>query len=242
MSKKDFFDWQIERVDPKMTPWFGKKSVIEHQLRYQLAVKLVRNKIAIDLGCGVGYGTLLLAKGGARKVYGIDISFNAISQAKNRYYHKNIAYEVKDAMNTKLPSHIADIVVAFEIIEHVKNHKKFLGEVARLLKPNGTLILSTPNNEASFGDNPYHLKEFTLQELISILSSFTRLQMYGQHKVDRRVIICYKAIGSFIKVPFLRMLLRFRPWEKTTIEPIQSSSNYAYLYYIVQCQKSTEKE
>ena len=138
--KKTSQAWQLERVDPKQTPWFGKKTLLEHTLRYNFARRFVKNRVVIDLGCGVGYGTFALAKSGARKVYGIDISNSAIKYAKAHYRNKNITYKVKDVLNTKLSSHIADIVIAFEVIEHVKDPKKFLHEATRLLKSDGVFI------------------------------------------------------------------------------------------------------
>ena len=235
--KPDYLDWQIERIDPKHSPFFGKKAVLEHQLRYNFAKRFVKNRVVIDLGCGVGYGTVALAKARARKVYGIDINKDAIEYAKAQYCHKNITYSVKDALNTKLPSRIADVVIAFEVIEHAKNPKKFLQEAARLLKPDGIFIMSTPNSEASFGNNPYHIKEFTLQELTKILSTFKILHFYGQHKVNKRIIKLYKTIANRVGIPLVRQLLRFRPWESPTIEPIRSSLNHTYLYFIAVCKK-----
>lgn len=237
MSTNDCLDWQIERIDPKHTPWYGKKAVLEHKLRYDFTKRFVKNKIVIDLGCGVGYGAFELAKSGARKVYGIDISSNTIEYAKAHYSDESITYEAKDALNTKLPSGIADVVTAFEVIEHVMDHKKFLQEALRLLRPNGIFIMSTPNSDASFGDNPYHIKEFAFQELRKILSIFKTLQFYGQHKVSKAIIKIYKAIARRLVIPSVHQLLRFRPWEPLTIEPIKSPLKHTYLYFVVICKK-----
>ena len=211
--------------------------MLEHRFRYNFAKRFVKNRVVIDLGCGVGYGTFMLAKARAKKVYGIDIDNDAIEYAKANYCDKNITYNVRDALKSKFPSRVADIIIAFEVIEHVKNPKKFLEEATRLLKPNGIFIMSTPNSEASFGDNPYHIKEFTLQELTKILSIFKTLQFYGQHKGNKTIIKIYKTIANRVRIPFVRQLLRFRPWESPTIEPMQSSLNHTYLYFIVVCER-----
>ena len=237
MLKRDYLDWQIERIDPKHTPWFGKKAIIEHRLRYNLAKGFVKNRIVVDLGCGVGYGTYELAVSGAKKVYGIDISSSVIKYAKAHYSHKNITYNTSDALDTKLSSDFFDIVIAFEVIEHVKDYKKFLQEVSRLLKPNGIFIISTPNSEASFGDNPYHIKEFAFQKLTKALSIFKILNFYGQHRTNKTILKLYKIIANCVKIPFVRQLLRFRPWESPAIEHMQSSLNHTYLYFIVVCEK-----
>lgn len=236
-QQSNFLDWQIERIDPKHTPWFGKKAIIEHRLRYNLAKGFIKNRVVIDLGCGVGYGTYELAKGGARKLYGIDIDNYAIRYAKEYYGHKNITYNVENALNTKLSSRTADVVIAFEVIEHMKNPKKFLHEVSRLLKPNGIFIMSTPNRAASFGDNPYHIKEFTFQELTKALSIFKILHFYGQHRTSKIIFKIYKTIANRVRIPFVRQLLRFRPWESPRIKSMQSSLNHTYLYFVVVCEK-----
>lgn len=236
-TKEHSLTCQIERVDPKHTPWFRKKTVLEHQLRYNFAQKFVNKKIVVDLGCGVGYGSFMLADAGARKVYGVDTDKNAISHAKNHYYHKNITYIVKDAIYTKLVSSVADVIVAFEIIEHIRNPKRFIQEVLRLLKPNGIFVLSTPNSQTSFGDNPYHIKEFTFKELKKLLSTFSRLQFFGQRKVNKKIINIYKSLAQQIKIPLVRLLLHFRPWENPKITAILSSHDY--LYFVVVCKKSS---
>lgn len=231
------FSLQIERIDPKHTPWFGKKTVLEHELRYNFAQKFVNKKIVVDLGCGIGYGSFMLAAAGAIKVYGIDTDKNAINHAKNYYHHKNITYIVKDAMYTNLASSMVDIVVAFEIIEHLRAPKKFIQEVVRILKPNGIFILSTPNSEVSFGDNPYHIKEFTFQELKKLLSTFLMPKFFGQRKVNKKIINIYKGFAHQIKIPFIRMFLHFRPWENPKIASI--SDSHDYLYFVVVCKKSS---
>jgi 2-polyprenyl-3-methyl-5-hydroxy-6-metoxy-1,4-benzoquinol methylase len=76
-----------------------------------------------------------------------------------------------------------DAVVSLETIEHLMDPGGFATELARILRPNGRLLLSTPNAEGGLDPNPYHLKEFTLDQLLTLLEGarFRILQVRGQH-------------------------------------------------------------
>lgn len=236
-NSKDEHDFHMERLDPKDSPWYGKKLIQEHTLRYTFARAFVKNKVVVDLGCGTGYGTQILALNNSRKIYGVDSNAHAIEYAQKHYSHKKIIYKHQDGENTKLPSSVADVVVAFEIIEHVENPKKFLKEASRLLKPGGTLFLSTPNNETSYGDNPYHVKEYSIQELKKMVSEFPDVTWYGQRRVNRIIISLYKKLAAIVNIPVFRIFLRFRPWENPKIEPLKNSNDYTYHYIVAVCKK-----
>lgn len=211
--------------------------MLEHTERYRFAGKFVKDKTVIELGCGTGYGSMMLAGAGAKKVYAIDISSDAIAYAKKHFGHKNIEYHVASAESTSIPDQTADILVSFETIEHLSHPEVFLSEVRRLLKRGGTFILSTPNRETSFGDNKYHIQEFTLQELDSLLQNFSAKKYFGQRKVSYRLVMLYKKIAPFLLFSQFRILLKFRPWENYTIKPVRKSAHFPYLYMLVVCQK-----
>ncbi len=211
--------------------------MLEHTERYRFAGKYVKGKQVIELGCGTGYGSSILAQAGAKKVIALDISADAISYAKKHFPHKNVEYTVGSAEKTALLQKSADVVISFETIEHLANPDKFIAEAIRLLKDNGTCIISTPNAQTSFGDNPYHLKEFTAQELDILLTKFSNRKYFGQRRVTYPLVMLYKKLLPFIPFSGIRMLLRFRPWENYTIKPIRRSLKIPYLYLVVVCQK-----
>lgn len=235
--KKPRDDWQIERLDPRSSPWYGRKLILEHTERYRFAGKQVKQKTVVELGCGTGYGSTILAQAGAKKVIALDISAEAIAYAKKHFADKRIDYVISRAEKTGLEDNFADIVVSFETIEHLKEPAQFVAEALRILKPGGSLILSTPNRETSFGDNPYHLQEFTVGELDSLLSAFTTKKFFGQRRVTYKLVMFYKKIFRFIPFSGARLLLRFRPWEPYTIRSIRKTSTIPYLYLLAVCQK-----
>ena len=140
--------------------------------RYNWAIKRLNQHKArkiLDVGCGLGYGTQLIANRGLN-VLGIDKSETAISTCKNRY--SSIAKFLSVTIDN-LQDNIFDCIIAFEIIEHMAEAEQimFLRHCAALLKPKGILLLSTPNVKYSKNRNPHHLKEFNYKELGTLFNN-----------------------------------------------------------------------
>ena len=158
----------------------------EHIHRYLFAVPHTRRKKVLDLACGEGYGSALLATS-ASEVVGMDIAPDAIAHAKAAYKSKNLSFKV-GAMECIPLDDLFDVIVCFEAIEHILNQDLLCKEVKRLLKPNGIFIVSTPNkwvySENGKTQNSYHLKELDLMELQTLLATYFQHQIiYGQKTV-----------------------------------------------------------
>lgn len=141
----------------------------EHLVRYEFAVPRMKDADVIDLGCGCGYGAKLLATQGARSVVGVDLSVEAVEYAKKHYQEPNLAFQVMDVTALDYPDNYFTGAVCFEVLEHVQNYVALLKETVRVLKPGGTLILSTPNKEIWSPKrdqpiNPWHTREFNRDE------------------------------------------------------------------------------
>ncbi|MCF7820371.1 MAG: class I SAM-dependent methyltransferase [Candidatus Pacebacteria bacterium] len=162
----------------------------EHLLRYELARQFSDNKIILDLACGSGYGSNILAEK-AKQVIGVDIDSEAIKEARTKYLHSNLSFEVVSALRLGLDSNSVDLIVSLETVEHFeqKDQIKFLQELKRVLKPDGLLIMSTPNSLASKHRNPWHLKELNEKEFISLLiQEFKHIQVLYQGTAMASVI------------------------------------------------------
>ena len=159
-----------ERMIPKINE--GEVVWAEHYARYIFSSLFIKGKMVLDIACGSGYGSLYLAEKGAGKVFGIDNSKETIRYAKQTYPHPKVEYSIGDVRDLKLPDNSIDVVVSFETIEHVPDHKEFLSEAKRVLKKNGLLIISTPNKNVYSPGNPFHAKEFTLKEFKTTLEEF----------------------------------------------------------------------
>jgi ubiquinone biosynthesis O-methyltransferase len=149
----------------------------DHIERYKFATKFVNGKKVLDIACGVGYGSRILAEAGASRVEGVDISEDVIHYAKYNYQMHKISFQKGDISNYK-NDNIYDVIVCFETIEHVLDFRKALSNLYSLLKNSGLLLISSPNRlitsplTASMNDRPsneFHIREFTIKELESLL-------------------------------------------------------------------------
>jgi SAM-dependent methyltransferase len=149
----------------------------EHRARYLFAARLGGRKRILDLGCGTGYGTAELAAS-ARCVVGVDRSAEAIAYANGHYHRRNTRFVISTAEDLPLANAAFDLVVAFELIEHLPECEALLGEVKRVLAPKGQFIVSTPNrafyaeSRRLSGPNPYHAHEFDFAEFRKALASY----------------------------------------------------------------------
>lgn len=158
----------------------------EHLQRYHSILELVRGKAVLDAGSGEGYGAHLLAAT-SKCVFGIDASAEAVRHASLRYLQPNLSFLA--GLIEALPFHNGafDVVVAFEVIEHVAEDLQtaFLHEARRVLRPDGILVISTPNKavytDAAHQRNPFHKREFHIGEFEGFLKEvFPRVALFGQ--------------------------------------------------------------
>ncbi len=161
-----------ERVVPGQT---GPDLMNEHLARYCFAEALVGQKCVLDAGCGLAYGSARLARR-AQDVLALDNAFDPLLQVRAQYEPEGVRFVQGDVTSLPFPSGSFDIVVAFEVIEHLENWRGFLAEIERVLAPAGQLIVSTPNRlyyaETRSEPNLYHVHEFDYQEFQSELRKF----------------------------------------------------------------------
>lgn len=147
--------------------WFRR-----HQVVYQRLVPRCAGREVLEAGCGEGYGADLIA-GLARRVVAVDYDAAAVAHVRGRYPR----VEVMRANLARLPLQDAsmDVVVNFQVIEHLWDQAQFLRECARVLRPAGLLMVSTPNR-ITFSPgrdtplNPFHTRELTAAELAALLT------------------------------------------------------------------------
>ena len=149
----------------------------EHLNRYFFVIQQVdlKGKTVVDLASGEGYGSEILSRV-ADKVIGIDISIEAVEHAKRNYKRENLQFVEGDACNIPLKDNFADVFVSFETIEHHDRHSEMLAEIKRVLKPDGVLIISSPDKKY-YTDIPgykniYHVKELYYEEFKHLISDF----------------------------------------------------------------------
>lgn len=186
----------------------------------------------LDIACGSGYGSYFLLKQGAKKVIGIDNDRTTIKRAKGQFHAKNLRFICADAALIPLTDQSVDTIVSLETIEHLAHPDIFIRELIRILKKEGVLIISTPNKNTSYGDNPFHIREYTFQEFTEFLTPFASVSYHGQRRVNKVIISLYKWLFSNIPYRLVRFFLRFRPWENLQITPIANENDTSFLYFL----------
>jgi SAM-dependent methyltransferase len=161
-----------ERLAPETPEWDLFEA--EHRQRYEFFASKCRGLRVLDVACGVGYGTRLLAEHGAASVTGVDISPEAIAIARTRFAHQSVEYVQGDATNLAPLGKTFDAAVSFETIEHLADPAALIRAVHRVIAPGGFFACSTPNRNFAHkgGPNPYHLCEWSHAEF---------LEAFGRH-------------------------------------------------------------
>jgi len=128
-----------------------------HIATYQFALKYVTGKRVLDYGCGSGYGSYLLSSI-ADNVTAVDISDEAINFAQNSYTGNNLVFNTL----SELSDEKYDVITSFQVIEHVPDEKEYIKRLKGLLKPEGYLLISTPDK----------LKEYNVHDLRNLLQNY----------------------------------------------------------------------
>lgn len=135
---------------------------------YHRALPDVAGRVVVDAGTNEGAGAALFARHAAR-VVAFDLSEEGIAAAKARYARPNLEFHVHDAARPfPIADGGADVVFSSEVIEHVRDGRAFLAAAARALKPDGILLLKTPNeafNRLENRLNPHHVNTYTHKRL-----------------------------------------------------------------------------
>jgi SAM-dependent methyltransferase len=202
-----------------------------HRKRYEFALPFCARKEVLDAGCGVGYGSALLGES-ARRVVGVDNEPEAIEYARRRYGGPNVEFVVGDLLALDLPDASFDVVCSFETIEHLPDRERYLGEMRRVLRGDGTFLLSTPRAESTTERplNPHHAVELSQGDLEALLRrSFEIVELYGQQRIQtgrHRLLQRADILGLRKRLPFLRpawRLLGTRPMAEVRSQEIAIS-------------------
>lgn len=138
---------------------------------YEFARDYIRDKDTADIGCADGYGTTYQADY-TKSTIGVDYSEVTIEEAKKKHAAKtNLSFKSGKVPPIPLEDNSKDVVTAFQFIEHIEDRLGFIKDVHRVLKPGGVFICTTPNIKMSIARNPFHVHEYTFDEMKKEISS-----------------------------------------------------------------------
>jgi SAM-dependent methyltransferase len=180
---------------------------LEHWHRYLLARTFAAGKTVLDIACGEGYGSALLAQSSS-VVIGVDVSAEAIAHATRQYTGRTLDFRVGSCAAIPVEDASIDLVVSFETIEHHDQHAEMFREIKRVLKPDGLLIMSSPERPefnkfisdfAGEINNPFHVKELDRNEFETLVeANFANVAVFGQRVVFGSAIIQEDAAPGFV--------------------------------------------
>ena len=162
----------LERLVPELLAPdddLGRTTLGLHVARYEFAARWVHGRTVLDLACGSGYGSALLAQRGAAHVVGVDLSPDAIAYARATYGRPNVEFVVAGAYEFIPPSRF-DVAVTLETIEHLPDPRRFVRRLATLVVEGGMIVGSAPTTLSS-DVNPFHLHDLGTDELRDIFRS-----------------------------------------------------------------------
>lgn len=188
----------LERIYPNnihIDDIASQSSLNLHLERYNFASKHLNGNSILDIACGCGYGTAMMAETHPDKQFiGVDIDPEAINYAMQHYPLANLNYICSSAEEFS-PICLFDTVISLETIEHLANPKKFIETTAqKLLKPGGHIIASVPITPTKDG-NPHHLHDFTKNSFLTMFKnikcnqteSFEQVQHWFSKKPKHKV-------------------------------------------------------
>lgn len=144
---------------------------------YYLAEEYVNGDL-LEIGCGEGRGISLL-KDKCTSYTAIDKIAAVLDKLKQEHAGVTFIQDNIPPMH-KVEDNLYDVIISFQVIEHIKDDKLFLEEIFRALKPGGKALLTTPNIKKTLTRNPWHIREYTADQLEKLAGSiFSKVEMKG---------------------------------------------------------------
>ncbi|MBT2757151.1 class I SAM-dependent methyltransferase [Mesobacillus foraminis] len=162
--------------------------LLEHLARYYFAMHYAKGRI-LDFACGTGYGSKLIARSckETAEIVAVDIDASAIEYALKKHYHPKVKYVKSDATDTEIANRLGlfDVIISFETLEHVNDETAYLQNIFQMLKPGGTLIISTPfgAGRGKPTKEPFHIHQLTEEEFLTLFNHYSEVDFYYQKSV-----------------------------------------------------------
>jgi 2-polyprenyl-3-methyl-5-hydroxy-6-metoxy-1,4-benzoquinol methylase len=168
----------------------------------------------LEIGCGEGRGLDLLAPDSDEytaldKIQEI-IDQLQVSYPKIKFIQGNIP------PMSMLESDTYDVVISFQVIEHINDDNSYLQEIHRVLKPGGKAIITTPNIKKTLSRNPWHIREYTAEQLTnlakSIFQTVTMKGITGNKKVMEYHEMNRKSVNKIMRFDIFNLQYNLPAW------------------------------
>lgn len=210
----------------------------EHIERYIWVSNFVNNNYVLDIACGVGKGSYILAeKGKAKKILGCDLDEETIQYASIKNKHPLIKFEVANAETIENDNKFQTII-SFETIEHLKNPRKFLASVKNLLEKDGYFFVSTPVSKKEINNNPsntYHEIEWGFLTFQNLVKEYFEIENIYIQLYQKRDNILQKILKKLLKINQSKILNNMTPFLWSNKPSLKRQINNNGGYQILQC-------
>lgn len=168
-------------------------------------------KDVLELGCGTGYGIKVLSET-TNTYVAVDKKKPAVNLTASNVYYRQC--HLPDLQT--IPDESFDTIICFQVIEHIEEDGLLLAEIKRILRPNGTAFITTPNRSTTLVRNPFHVREYTAGEFSQKLSAhFTQFEVmgvYGNEKVIAYYEANKKAVAKILSLDRWDLINRMPAW------------------------------
>jgi|GEM_PF-3336279 len=231
---------QLERWIPGIA---DKATHLSHINRYEWVSSFIEGATVLDLACGSGHGSALLAGiGKAQRVLGGDINTEAISYCLAKHYDlPNLSFQNLDCESfSKGLEESIEALVSFETVEHLRNPDEFFKEARKVLSPGASLFISTPISKKRIDHNPsnrYHRIEWSCNEFIRLVQSHgfrVEIVMVQPFRTKLRKGLLGLFGRVIRKIRFsIAFRGRFADWQDHSIIPCKSRAEIDWWQYLV---------
>tara|TARA_Y100000034_G_C6909557_1_gene423537 strand:+ start:7073 stop:7885 length:813 start_codon:yes stop_codon:yes gene_type:complete len=181
---------------------------LRHLFVYRFAKKkFPKNCKVLEIGSGEGYGTHLLSQSErVKEIVGLDVDLNSIEYASKKYISNNLSFKHYGGFKIPFEDNHFNVVVSFQVVEHLRDDKNYICEIYRVLKKEGILILATPNRDYRLkpGEKPwnrFHVREYSHNSLRELLyHKFENIAIFGVKGSDKIQEIEIKRVKKNLRI------------------------------------------
>lgn len=205
---------------PDENYWFRR-----HEAAYLALVPFVLGAHVLEAGAGEGYGADLLRSGGATRVHALDYDAQAAAHVARRY--PRIVVSRGDLQRLPYADGSFDVVANLQTIEHLHDQPGFVAECARVLRPAGTLLMTTPNR-LTFSPgrdtplNPFHTRELTAEELTDLLAPCFEVSRLWGVRHGPRLIKTEQRAGRLVDAQLARTPEHWSPAIRRAVHEVRA--------------------